>query len=165
MEENESRKKDLTKPGRQIGFLLSQVGAASAYRFAELIRPLGLSPSHAGILRLLARARGLSQRELATKLSMLPSRLVVLIDELEGKGLVERNDDPADRRSYSLSVTGRGAKILSTLGEAAQKHSDEMCKGLTAEERKQLAELLSKVAETQGLVPGVHPGYKRMGGN
>jgi DNA-binding MarR family transcriptional regulator len=97
--------------------------------------PLGLSPSHAGILRLLARTEGLSQRDLCSKLSILPSRLVVLIDELEGKGLVQRADDPSDRRSYSLRLTAKGLKTVSSLGELARAHSDEMCKGLSAEEK------------------------------
>jgi DNA-binding MarR family transcriptional regulator len=163
MERNRSKNEDLSKSGRQIGFLLSQVGSLAASKFAELVKPLGLSPSHAGILRLLARTEGLSQRDLCLKLSILPSRLVVLIDELEDKGLVQRADDPSDRRSYSLRLTSKGLGTMSSLGELARSHSDEMCKGLSLDERKLLGELLSKVAESQGLVPGVHPGYKRIG--
>ena len=159
-----TKKNDSKQPrGQQIGFLLSQVGAASASKFAELIRPLGLSPSHAGILWLLARSGGLSQRQLCSRLSILPSRLVVLIDELEERGLVQRADDPTDRRSYAIRLTAKGLKTMSALGEAARRHSDEMSKGLTGDERKCLAELLAKVADNQGLTPGVHPGYKRLG--
>jgi DNA-binding MarR family transcriptional regulator len=152
-----------TKPIRSIGFLLSQVGALAASKFAEFIRPFGITPSHAGILRLVSQTEGLSQAELAQQLSILPSRLVVLLDELEQKGLLRRSDDPSDRRSYSLQLTAKGSKIISSLTEIARKHHDEMCKGLTAEETKTLAELLLKIARNHDLTPGVHPGYKRLG--
>ncbi len=147
--------------GRQVAFLLSQVGALAASKFAERIHPLGLSPSHAGILRLLARSEGLSQRELCEKLSVLPSRLVVLIDQLEGKGLVQRADDPTDRRSYSLRLTAKGQKAMASLSELAREHSDSICAGLDSDEIEHLAKLLSKIATTQGLTPGVHPGYSK----
>jgi DNA-binding MarR family transcriptional regulator len=163
MDRNGKKTEDLGRSSRPIGFLLSQVGSIAASKFAELLKPLGISPSHAGILRALAKAVGLSQKDLCTMLSILPSRLVILIDELESKGLVQRADDPADRRSYSLRLTNKGLKTMSSIGDLARLHSEEMCKGLSSDQRGQLGELLSKIAETQGLTPGVHPGYKRIG--
>jgi DNA-binding MarR family transcriptional regulator len=156
---NNSRKKQI----RSVGFLLSQVGGLAASRFAELLRPLEITPSHAGILRLVAQTEGLSQKELCDRLSILPSRLVVLIDELEGKQLLRRADDPSDRRSYALRLTPKGANVMSSLREIAQRHHEEMCKGLTADETKILTELLNKIASAHNLVPGIHPGYKRLG--
>src|SRR5262245_55385871 len=41
---------------------------------------------------------------------ILPSRLVMLVDELEKKELVKRHDDPGDRRSYALYLTPKGRK-------------------------------------------------------
>jgi DNA-binding MarR family transcriptional regulator len=151
------------KTGAQIGFLLAQIGAHATNRFSERIRPLGLTPAHAGMMRLIARFPGLSQRDLCARLSILPSRLVLLVDELEEKGFVERRDDPSDRRSYDLHLTQKGQKAMETLGRLAKEHGNEMCEGLTSEERMTLAELISKIADAQGLTPGVHPGYKRMG--
>jgi DNA-binding MarR family transcriptional regulator len=147
----------------QIGFLLAQIGVHASSQFAEKIKPLGISPPHAGLLRLLAQSAGLSQKALCTKLSILPSRLVVLLDELEEKGLVERRDDPSDRRSYALYLTDKGQRTMEALGEIARAHGSDMSKGLSQAERKTLIELLEKVVEAQGLTPGVHPGYKRLG--
>src|SRR5437763_8702685 len=86
-------------PTAGLAFLLSQVGAHAAARFAERLAPLNLTPPHAGILRVIQQADGLSQQALGEKLGMFPSRLVVVLDELEQRGLVERRDNPADRRS------------------------------------------------------------------
>ncbi len=76
-------------PSAWPAFLLSQVGAHAAGRFADRLAPLGLKPPHAGILRALDRADGLSQQALGEGLGTFPSRLVALLDELEGRGMVE----------------------------------------------------------------------------
>ena len=141
-------------------FLLAQVGAHAASKFAERIGALGLTPPDAGILRLLRLTAGLSQQELAAKLGIHPSRLVALLDELERKGLVERKSNPDDRRRYSLHLTEKGAKTLEEIGHVAQQHQEALCAALSLEERDKLAELLRKIADQQGLSPMVHPGYR-----
>src|SRR3954447_17159081 len=104
---------------KRTAFLLSQLGALSSARFAERTREIGLTPSDAGVLRLLGRAPGLSQRALADRLGAVPSRVVPLIDSLEARGLVARVRSRTDRRNYVLSLTAEGAKVLRTLREIA----------------------------------------------
>src|ERR1700760_1411300 len=98
-------------PADGPAFLLAQVGAHAAARFAERLEPLGLKPPHAGILRVIRQADGLSQQALGEKLGMFPSRLVGVLDELERRGLVERRDNPSDRRSYALHLTDAGRDV------------------------------------------------------
>jgi DNA-binding MarR family transcriptional regulator len=147
----------------QIAFLLAQIGAHAASKFAERIAKLRLSPSHAGVMRILSQSEGISQRELCAMLSMVPSRLVVLLDELQAKEIIERRDDPSDRRSYSLYLTEKGKALLESVRKIAREHNESVCEGLNAAERKTLGELLARVAKLQGLTPGVHPGYKWLG--
>lgn len=75
---------------KAVGFLLAQVGAHAATRFAERLEPVSLKPSDAGIIRLLAESAGLSQQALASRLRMHASRLVAVVDDLERRGLVKR---------------------------------------------------------------------------
>src|SRR5919197_5357082 len=82
-----------------LAFLLAQVGAHAAMRFAERLAPLKLAPQPARILRLIGATAGQSKSALGERIGILPSRLVTLVDELEDRGLVERRDDPEDRRS------------------------------------------------------------------
>jgi len=63
---------------------------------------LRLSPPHAGILGVLRKSEGLSQQGLAEALHMHPSGLVAIIDELEERGLVKRQNSLEDRRTYEL---------------------------------------------------------------
>jgi DNA-binding MarR family transcriptional regulator len=151
-------------PADGPAFLLAQVGAHSAAKFAERLEPLGLRPAHAGILRVIWQADGLSQQALGEKLGMFPSRLVAVLDELEKSGLVERRDSPADRRSYALYLTGAGREALERIGRVSREHQDALCAALDESDRAQLAVLLTRIAAEQGLTPGVHPGYRKLGG-
>src|SRR5215470_8928418 len=153
-------------PVRPLGaaspaFLLAQVGGHAAAAFAERLSPLDLTPAHAGTLRLVHASEGLSQQALGGRLGIAPSRLVVLIDDLERKGLVERRDHPEDRRSYALYLTAKGHAALKAIGRVAREHQEALCAALNSAQREQLASLLHRIAEQQGLTPGVHPGFGR----
>ncbi len=147
-----------------IGFLLSQVGSHSSARFADRLEPLGFKPAHAGVLRLIREADGLSQQALGERLGVFASRLVGLIDELEGRGLVERRNSPSDRRSYALYLTQAGRAALEQIGRCSREIQEEVCASLSDAEKAQLAEFLRRIAAEQGLTPGVHPAFRRMGG-
>jgi DNA-binding MarR family transcriptional regulator len=147
---------------RSTAFLIAQIGAHAAARFAERLSGLALLPAHAGILRVIGSSAGVSQQELSARLGMLPSRLVPLIDALEERGLLERRDNAADRRLYALHLTDRGAKTLTEVGRVARLHDDELCAALDTKERELLGGLLRRIADEQGLTPGVHPGFARV---
>lgn len=143
-------------------FLLAQLGAHAADAFAGRIAPLGITPPHAGILRLIAAMPNCNQQSLAGRLGVLPSRMVMLIDELAEKGLVERRRSQEDRRHSELALTKAGNVMLEKLGRLAAEHEASLCAALTVEEREVLAGLCRKIAAQQGLTPDVHPGYRKL---
>jgi DNA-binding MarR family transcriptional regulator len=148
------------RSGAGAAFLLAQIGAHAAGRFAERLAPLKLAPPDAGILHILRSSPGVSQQELAGKLGSHPSRVVALIDGLEQRGLVERRPNADDRRQYSLFLSPKGTETLDAIGGVAREHQEDLLHTLDREERQQLTALLKKIAEAQGLTPGVHPGYR-----
>jgi DNA-binding MarR family transcriptional regulator len=149
-------------PAASSAFLLTQVGTHAAQRYAERIGEHGLTPPQTGILGLLRANPGISQQELARTLGMLPSRVVAFIDELESDGLVARTRDGADRRRNALELTAKGTAALRTIGAVARAHDDDICSALTPAQRATLHDLLTRIAEQQGLTPGVHPGYRTL---
>jgi DNA-binding MarR family transcriptional regulator len=150
-------------PASSLPFLLAQVGAHAAMKFAERLERLGLLPPHAGILGMLRRSGGASQQELAETLGMHPSRMVTFLDELEAKGLLERRPNPDDRRVYALYLTPAGEKALKDIAKLNNEHRDALCAALDSSEREQLGQLLQRIANEQGLRAGVHPGFGRIG--
>lgn len=147
--------------GPGVAFLLAQLGARAADRFAERIAALDLTPPQAGLLRVIAREPGSSQREVAAKLGLFPSRVVTFVDELEDRGLVGRQRSTTDRRQYALHLTKQGRALMQRLSTIARAHERDLCQPLDDNERVQLAALLKRVADQQGLTPGIHPGYQR----
>jgi DNA-binding MarR family transcriptional regulator len=148
---------------RSAAFLLAQLGAHAAGKFAERLSALHLRPAHAGTLRLIHATSGISQQTLSSLLGLPPSRLVLLVDELEERGLVERRSSSEDRRVYALHLTKKGSEILEPIAKIAREHDDTICTALTPEERETLGSLLRRIADQQGLTPGVHPGFSRLG--
>jgi DNA-binding MarR family transcriptional regulator len=142
-------------------FLLAQVGGHAAARFTERLATLRIAPADAGILRIVQATEGISQQALGVELGVAPSRLVTLLDDLEKKGMIERRDHPEDRRSYALHVTNKGRELLKNIGQIARDHQQALLAALTDAEREQLTLLLKRIADEQGLRPGVHPGFSR----
>jgi DNA-binding MarR family transcriptional regulator len=142
-------------------FLLAQVGAQAAVAFAERLSPHQLTPANAGILRLVAQSPGLSQQELAKRLRMHASRLVAFVDELEKKELLQRKSSAEDRRVYALYLTEKGTETLKLIGQVAREHQRALCAPLSDEEQILLADLLLRIAQSQGLEANVHPGFGR----
>jgi len=145
-----------------VAFLLAQLGAHAAERFGERIRVLGISPPHAGILRLIAATPSCNQQALASRLGVLPSRMVILIDELADKGLVKRTRSQRDRWHSELALTRAGRQLLGKLSKLAMEHEAGLCAALTTKERDTLAAVCRKIVHQQGLIPDVHPGYRKL---
>jgi DNA-binding MarR family transcriptional regulator len=145
-------------------FLLAQLGAHAAGRFGERLATINLSPPDAGLLRKIGSDPGISQQALAEHLGVLPSRMVALVDRLEEKRLVQRVNSPDDRRTYALHLTAHGQRVLGDVAQIAIEHGEELCSALNEAERAKLVELCARIVRQQGLTPGVHPGYRQLGG-
>ena len=143
-------------------FLLAQVGAHAAQRYAERIAELDLTPAQVGLLRLVATRPGQSQQAIAAQLGTQPTRLVALVDGLEKRGLIERHRNPDDRRLYALELSEDGRALMSRVALASMAHERAITAALTEDERATLHALLTKIADEQDLTPGVHPGYLRL---
>lgn len=128
------------------GFLMRKVSQASFEAFAEIAGAYGLHPMHFGILNIIEAEEPISQSELSGCTGIDPSTMVARIDVLYDKGLVERARSEEDRRSYQIRLTPEGHKVLGELRQRAHEHGERFFAPLTAQERKQLHELLSKLA-------------------
>jgi hypothetical protein len=53
--------------------------------------------------------------------------------------------------------------MLQQIDRVAGEHQVALCAALTEPERARLAALLRRIADEQGLTPGVHPGYRTLG--
>ena len=100
----------------RLGYLLKHVYLRFGRLTSAQLEPLGISPVEWAALSCLDDQRGLSQREVAELLGIDRTRMVALVDELEGKGWVERRPQPDDRRKNNVTLTGAGRKVMRRAG-------------------------------------------------
>jgi DNA-binding MarR family transcriptional regulator len=153
---NPASPKQLATPFRSVAFMLSSIGYAVSQRFHEVVEPLGLHPGEFALLRAVAANEGASQNALAERLHISPSWMVAIVDELERRGLLERQPHARDRRVRNLHLTAAGKKLLKQVQREAQQFDREVTGPFDEGERQQLLELLDRVAAALGVEPGAH---------
>jgi len=85
-----------------------------------------------------------TQRELAGFLSLDPSQIVALVDELEKRGLVVRAPGKQDRRAKTVTATAAGSKLFDQARKAASRAETQALQGLSADEVATMKALLRK---------------------
>jgi DNA-binding MarR family transcriptional regulator len=112
-------------------------------RAAELsMSPGGLRPRHLIALRLLSEQGPVSQQGLADALSLDPSNVVGLLNELEERELITRRRDPADRRRHIVELSAAGRGELDCTRARLSLVEDELLSALSVHERDTLYHLL-----------------------
>ena len=84
------------------------------------------------------------QQQLCESLWMDPNNCVLLLNELEEMGYVERRRDPIDRRRHVVDITNEGRKALERAEQAQESLEDEILAALSEEERATLRSLLGR---------------------
>jgi DNA-binding MarR family transcriptional regulator len=77
--------------------------------------------------------------------------MVAFVDSLERRGLLERRQNPADRRARALFLTDEGRELLGGAFQAAGEYERDLSQDLTGAEREQLLELLARVGAHVGI--------------
>jgi DNA-binding MarR family transcriptional regulator len=108
---------------------------------------LGMRLRQLLVLSYLDRRAPARQQELCETLMVDANNCVLLLNELEDAGWVERRRDPADRRRHVVELTDGGRLALARAREAQEALEDEMLAGLDAGEREQLRALLFKALQ------------------
>ncbi len=153
-----------TAYAESLAFLISQVGARSAQIFAERLAPLGVSPRAFGVLSNLASAGSQTQQQLADALGIHRNNMVGLIDELEGAGWVRRQRHQQDRRAFEIHLTKSGSALVQRVDRLIPRLDEEIGRGLSAAQRRQMIDLLQHAAAATGLDAGVHPHLRGQSG-
>jgi DNA-binding MarR family transcriptional regulator len=94
-------------------------------------------------LEILHRTPGVNQRQLGDELDVDRSTIADLVARMVRNGLVERSDDPVDKRSYVLFLTAAGKKQLAALRPRVEEVERILTTRLTARESAELRRLLS----------------------
>jgi DNA-binding MarR family transcriptional regulator len=105
-----------------VGFHLRLAQNASFQAFARLTGGLAVRPGRFATLLLIGRNPGISQTALSRANDRDKSSLKPVLKDLARRGLVRRQRTPGDRRTYRLTLTAAGTKLLQELNRCARQH-------------------------------------------
>ena len=90
---------------------------------------------------------GLKMNELSRLLMVTGGNVTAIVDQLEKEGLVERLDEPADRRAFRIRLTKSGERTFAEMARAHEEWVVELLAGLSRRDQDELLRLLARVKE------------------
>lgn len=126
-----------------VGYNMKRAFNAVQADLARTLRPFELRMITYSALVIIADNPGLRQSQLADALAIERPNLVVIIDELEKKGLISRKHTLSDRRAYALEITPLGQELNDNAVVAVSEHEQNLFKDMKQEERETLLRLLN----------------------
>jgi DNA-binding MarR family transcriptional regulator len=132
-------------PDQTLGFVLHDVARLLRWNFDRRAASLGLTRAQWSVLAQLRRKDGIQQKVLADLLDIQPITLVRLIDRLEKAGLVERRDDPEDRRAKKIFIAKKAMPVIDKLRVLGKATREEALIGISAKDEEHLMRTLLKI--------------------
>lgn len=131
-----------TTPDRRLGFLVYRAGLAVARGYERALKPIGVTPTEAGVLSALGYGGPNHVRGLGRLLGVSRQTIVNVTKALDGKGWTGRAPSPADQRLQMLAISDAGRGILAQVEAVAREFDARLLTVVEAEgEGRLLAEL------------------------
>ena len=130
-----------------VGFHLRMAQAASFQAFARLTQDVYMRPGRFATLMLIGRNPGISQTALSRANGRDKSTLTPVLSDLDRRGLIHRLRTCNDRRTYQLSLTPAGEKMLRELLKYARRHDRNLDRLIGAKDRARFLAILRKITK------------------
>jgi MarR family 2-MHQ and catechol resistance regulon transcriptional repressor len=131
--------------GVHLWLVLMKAHEAMRKHAERHIHSLGIGFSDFAVLEVLLHKGPLPVNEIGRLVRLTSGSITTAVDRLERKGMVERKNDPEDRRARVVHLTEAGRKLIERAfadHEAAMEHA---AAGLTRQERAEVVALLKKL--------------------
>ena len=128
-----------------MGYNASRASQTMVSHFMRGVNQFDLRTVDFSVLSIMAHQPGVTSRQLCQLLNVLPPNMVVLLRDLDKRGLIERTPHPTDGRAMGLSLSASGKALMKKAEKAASDADAQGTAHLTAAERKTLTRLLQKI--------------------
>ncbi len=111
----------------------------------EHLESLGICLSDFAVLELLLHKGPTPINRIGAQVRLTSGSITTAVDRLEERGLVERRNDPEDRRSRVVHLTEAGRRMIANAFADHEKAMERAAGALNTAERGQAVELLKKL--------------------
>ncbi|MBO4257449.1 MarR family winged helix-turn-helix transcriptional regulator [Streptomyces griseorubiginosus] len=132
-------------PSVRTSYLAWQVTHVMGARLERALRSLGLTTAQHNALQHLVWTPGISAAEIARRTGFTPQSMGAAVNELVGRGLLVRREDPSDRRTVPLAITDKGAELAAQARDVVGRLDREALGVLTPAERSAVHSLLYRM--------------------
>ncbi|MGH2341618.1 MarR family winged helix-turn-helix transcriptional regulator [Segnochrobactraceae bacterium EtOH-i3] len=129
-----------------LGYVLRRAQLAVFQDFLKSCALFDIRPTQFSVLTIVERNPGLKQSQVGDALGVKRANFVALLDGLERRGLVRREQSATDRRSYALYLTRDGEDLLARLNPVIADHEARLAEALGPGGREALLDLLARLS-------------------
>jgi DNA-binding MarR family transcriptional regulator len=115
--------------------------------FRDFMAQTGLSPSQVVTLMRLHHCQSTGVSEIGGDVGITTPAASQLVDRLVLQGLLERTEDPDDRRCKQVSLTEKGKRLVEDGIRPRQSWMGELTSAFTFEEQERITEVLVMLTE------------------
>jgi len=115
----------------------------------ERLTDVGLSVAQFDLLAclIMAEPERLKQSELANRLLVTKGNISGMLSRMTEQDLVERVDDPEDKRSKRIVISERGRRLYEAGRSVQEQLVGEMFEGLSGERLQLMEEVVNQISE------------------
>ncbi len=135
-----------SNPRREIGLKMAVLARQMRQRFDERVEQMGVTRAKWVLIAAVAGNPGTTQREIAAKLEVSDVTAGRMIDRISADGLIERRENPQDRRAYRIFLTPAAQPVMAKLATAADAYEQEMFSCMDEAELETMNALLDKLS-------------------
>ncbi|MDK9698529.1 MAG: MarR family transcriptional regulator [bacterium] len=132
----------LVRVGESFHHVMRELASCCHETDFRVARKVGLSRMEARLLTMVNEVESLLPSEAARDMKLVRSRISLLINGLQDKGLVSSSESKHDRRQRSLRITAKGKRAAESMREAASYHLRELVQSVPANKRQSMLEHL-----------------------
>lgn len=133
----------------ELGLLVARLARLWRRRADQALHAHGLSEATSHPLLILSRSEtSVRQGALADEMGLEGPSVVRLIDLLAAEGLVERREDPTDRRAKMLHITPLGEAKTDEIKRVMRRVRTDLMKGVSPEELAVTFDVLRRIEQS-----------------
>ena len=130
---------------KQLGYKIYTCQRKLSAVLEMILSQFDLNAAHWNVLNQLSNFGAMSQKEIAKKTQKDQVSITRYVDTLEKMGLVSRQRQAKDRRSYLVNITDKGETVTKQLEPTTLNANKELINGISQEEIIAFFETIDKI--------------------